>query len=170
MIAAAQHAAGEIAARFEQALAAGRISMAQLFDEAYVPIPGTNPQQHMTRFVALTDELLPAVQEPVLELSPLVAFCAAVDRNGYLPTHNRKFSLPQGADPVKNAAFSRNRRIFNDRTGLRAGRSTAPFLLETYRRDMGGGQYVRMKDISAPIAVRGRHWGALRIGYKFADG
>jgi methyl-accepting chemotaxis protein len=35
---------------------------------------------------------------------------------------------------------------------------------------MGGGAYVLMKDISAPIVVRGRHWGGLRIGYKFAAG
>jgi methyl-accepting chemotaxis protein len=89
-----------------------------------------------------------------------------VDRNGYLPTHNRKYSQPQGADPVWNNANCRNRRIFNDRTGLRAGRNTEPFLLQTYRRDMGGGQFVMMKDISAPIIVQGRHWGGLRIGYR----
>jgi methyl-accepting chemotaxis protein len=90
-----------------------------------------------------------------------------VDRNGYLPTHNRKFSKPQGADPVWNAANCRNRRIFNDRTGLAAGRNTRRFLLQTYRRDMGGGNFVLMKDLSAPIFVRGRHWGGLRLGYRF---
>jgi methyl-accepting chemotaxis protein len=31
---------------------------------------------------------------------------------------------------------------------------------------MGGGNYVLMKDISAPIFVRGRHWGGFRMGYK----
>jgi hypothetical protein len=35
--------------------------------------------------------------------------------------------------------------------GLKAGRSTAPFLLQVYRRDMGGGQSALMKDLSAPI-------------------
>jgi hypothetical protein len=71
----------------------------------------------MTRFVALTDRLLPPIQEPVLELDPRIVFCAAVDRNGYLPTHNRKFSHPQSRDPVWNAANCRNRRIFDDRVG-----------------------------------------------------
>ena len=47
-----------------------------------------------------------------------------------------------------------------------AGRNTKPFLLQTYRRDMGGGQFALMKDASAPIYVRGRHWGGFRIGYK----
>ena len=55
--------------------------------------------------------------------------------------------------------------MFNDRTGLNAGRNTRPFLLQAYRRDMGG-QFIMMKDISAPIMVQGRHWGGLRIGYK----
>ena len=152
--------------QFEQAVASGRISLDDLFDENYQPISGSNPVQHMTRFVSLADAVLPDIQEPVLGFDPKVAFCAAVDRNGFLPTHNKKFSQPQGNDPVWNNANCRNRRVFNDRTGLSAGRNTKPFLLQTYRRDMGGGQFVMMKDVSAPIMVRGRHWGGVRLGYR----
>lgn len=152
---------------FEQALASGEIALAELFDENYVKIPNSNPQQLRTRFVEFTDRVLPALQEPMLEFSNKVVFCAAVDRNGYLPTHNLKFSKPQGADPVWNAANCRNRRLFNDRTGLAAGRNTRKFLLQTYRRDMGGGRFVLMKDLSAPIVVNGRHWGGLRFAYQF---
>jgi len=50
---------------------------------------------------------------------------------------------------------------------LSAGRNTRRFLLQTYRRDMGGGRFVLMKDLSAPIYVQGRHWGGLRMGYQF---
>ncbi len=160
-----QHAV-EVSALFEEAVRSGRTNMADLFDEQYKPIAGTNPQQFMTRFVDLTDQLLPAAQEPMLQFSDKIAFCAAVDRNGFLPTHNNKFSQPQGSDPAWNNANCRNRRMFNDRTGLAAGRNTKPFLLQTYRRDMGGGNFVMMKDVSAPIMVRGRHWGGLRIGYR----
>lgn len=165
IIALAQQKAAEIAALFTAAVARGEIGMAGLFDEDYREVPGTDPRQHLTRFTALTDKYLPGVQEPVLGLDPRIAFCAAVDRNGYLPTHNRAYSQRQGRDPVWNAAHCRNRRIFNDRTGLAAGRSTKPFLLQTYRRDMGGGQFVLMKDCSAPIFVNGRHWGAVRIAF-----
>ena len=159
-------AAGRIAALFEDALSSGRVSEADLFDEAYRELPNTNPQQYLTRFTALTDELLPPIQEGMLELDERVVFSAAVDRNGYLPTHNVKFSKPQGDDPAWNTANCRNRRLFNDRTGLAAGRNTEPYLLQTYRRDMGGGSFALMKDVSAPIYVRGRHWGGLRIGYR----
>jgi methyl-accepting chemotaxis protein len=102
----------------------------------------------------------------VLALDPRIVCCAAVDRNGFLPTHNRKFSQPQGGDVTWNTANCRNRRLFNDRVGLAAGRSTKKFLMQSYRRDMGGGQFVAMKDVSAPINVAGRHWGGLRIAYK----
>lgn len=163
----AREIADTISATFERAVQSGRIGMNQLFDRNYRPIPGTDPVQVMTAFTELTDQLLPPIQEPVLALSDRIGFCAAVDENGYLPTHNKKFAQPQRPeDPVWNTANCRNRRIFNDRVGLAAGRSTAPFLVQTYRRDMGGGNFVLMKDISAPITVGGRHWGGLRLAIR----
>lgn len=145
----------------------GQIGLDALFDRRYRPIAGSDPAQVMAAFTELTDRLLPPIQEPVTALDERIAFCAAIDENGYLPTHNRKFSQAQRpGDTVWNTANCRNRRIFADRVGLAAGRSTAPFLVQTYRRDMGGGNFVMMKDISAPITVRGRHWGGLRLAIK----
>ncbi len=167
MIAFATDTAVRIGAAFDAAVARGEISAAALFDATYRPIPGTDPAQVLTAFTSLADRLLPGFQEAALAIDPRIVFCAAVDRNGYLPTHNRKFSQPQGRDPVWNMANCRNRRIFNDRVGLKAGRSTAPFLLQIYRRDMGGGEFCMMKDLSAPIRVGGRHWGGLRLAYRF---
>jgi len=161
-----QRTALRIGRLFEEAVARGEISENDLFDRGYSPIPGTDPQQMTARFTDFTDKVLPPIQEPLMEFDPRVVFCAAVDDNGYLPTHNVKFSKPQGPDPVWNAANCRNRRLFNDRTGLGAGRNTRAFLLQTYRRDMGGGVFVLMKDASAPIYVNGRHWGGLRMGYR----
>lgn len=150
---------------FEEAVDSGLVTMSQLFDENYRPVEGTNPQQVLTAFTEFTDAVMPPIQEAFLDVDPRVVFCAAVDRNGYLPTHNHKYSQAQSDDPVWNAANCRNRRIFNDRTGLAAGRNQKRFLLQTYRRDMGGGQYQLMKDLSSPIFVKGRHWGGLRIGF-----
>ena len=158
--------AARVSSAFEDAVAAGRITLEALFDDEYTTVKGTNPRQVLTRFTAFTDELLPPLQEPVLTLDARIVFCAAVDRNGYLPTHNRVFSQPQRpADVAWNTANCRNRRLFNDRTGLRAGQNVERFLLQTYRRDMGG-TIVLMKDVSAPVFVRGRHWGGVRIGFK----
>lgn len=161
-------AANEVGKLFEDAVSSGHANMGDLFDENYTPVPNTDPQQYLTRFTRHTDRLMPPIQETMLDFDPRVTFCAAVDRNGYLPTHNRIYSQAQSNDPVWNAANCRHRRIFNDRTGLSAGRNTKPFLLQTYRRDMGGGQFVLMKDLSAPIYINGRHWGGLRIGFKIS--
>jgi methyl-accepting chemotaxis protein len=165
-IKAAQDTAAKLSAALEGAMSAGEITLSDLFDETYAPIAGTEPQQMRTRFLDVTDRHFPGIQEPMLNLDPRVVFCAAVDRNGYLPTHNAKFSRPQGKDVAWNTANCRNRRIFADRVGLAAGRSEQAFLVQTYRRDMGGGQYALMKDVSAPITVGGRHWGGLRLAYK----
>ncbi|WP_448172526.1 methyl-accepting chemotaxis protein [Rhizobacter fulvus] len=166
-IRAAIDAAARIAARLEEALANGQIRAAALFDEAYQAIPGTNPPQHTTGFVALADRLFPDVQEGVLALDPKVVFCIAVDRNGYVATHNLKYNQPQRGDLAWDSANSRYRRIFSDRTGLASARNERPFLLQTYRRDMGGGQFIVMKEAAAPIRVAGRHWGGLRLAFKF---
>ena len=166
-IEAAIGAARQIAALLEDALQRGAIAPASLFDEAYKPIPKTNPAQHTTRFIELADRLFPQVQEQVLAFSPKVVYCIAADRNGYVATHNRKHSQPQRGDLAWDSANSRYRRIFNDRTGLASARNQRPFLLQTYRRDMGGGTFIVMKEAAAPITVNGRHWGGLRLAFKF---
>ena len=167
-IAAAIDAAGQIAKLLEDSVRTGTVAIADLFDEAYRPIAGTAPAQVTARFTALADRLFPQVQERVLGLSSRVVFCIAVDRNGYVATHNRKYCQAQRpGDLVWNTANSRYRRIFNDRTGLGSARNTRPFLLQTYRRDMGNGQFVLMKEAAAPITVNGRHWGGLRLAFHF---
>jgi methyl-accepting chemotaxis protein len=158
--------ASTVSRAFERALDRAEISQDQLFSRDYQPIPGTRPEQMLAPFTRLTDILLPPIQEPVLDRDPRLVFCAAVDDHGYLPTHNKKFSRPPGSDPVWNAANCRNRRLFADRVGLSAARNQRPYLVQTYRRDMGGGQFALMKDVSAPILVRGRHWGGLRVAYR----
>ncbi|CAN5484326.1 methyl-accepting chemotaxis protein [soil metagenome] len=160
--------AQQISAAFEAAIARGEIDLAQLFDEHYREIPGTDPKQYLTDYVAFTDRLLPPIQDPVQQSDPRIAFSVAWANGGYLPTHNPNYSLSPGPDPVWNNANCRNRRRFDDRTVRRVAANTKPFLLQTYRRDMGGGSFVLMKDLSSPILVRGRRWGAFRIGFRQA--
>ncbi|MDR3465214.1 MAG: methyl-accepting chemotaxis protein [Xanthobacteraceae bacterium] len=159
-------AAKEIAAAFEAAIARGEITLAQLFDETYREIPGTDPKQYLTDYVEFTDRILPPIQDPLQSVDPRIVFCVAWARGGYLPTHNPNYCKPQGRDPVWNAANCRNRRLFNDRAVQKIGANTKRFLLQTYRRDMGGGNFVLMKDLSSPIFVGGRHWGAFRMGFR----
>ena len=158
--------AKRIEAEFEAAIARGEITADKFFDENYREIPGTDPKQYMTDYVDVTDRLLPPIQDPIQKIDPRVVFCVAWAKGGYLPTHNPNYRQPQGKDPVWNAANCRNRRLFKDRAVQRVAANTKPFLVQTYRRDMGGGNFVLMKDLSAPIFIRGRHWGAFRMGFR----
>ena len=158
--------AKRISLEFEAAIERGEITAGQLFDERYREIPGTNPKQYLTDYVRFTDRLLPPIQDPPRKSDPRIVFCVAWARGGYLPTHNPEYSQRPGNDPAWNAAYCRNRRLFNDRAVQKVAANTKPFLLQTYRRDMGGGKFMLMKDLSAPIFVNGRHWGAFRIGFR----
>lgn len=157
-----QEAASKISEVLEAALARGEITVDALFDEKYVRIEGTDPPKFHTRFDALTDRLFPAVQESILLRIPDLVYAGAVDRKGYFPTHNKRFSQPLSGNKLADIANNRTKRIFDDAVGKRCGAHRLPFLLQTYRRDTGE----VMHDISAPIMVQGRHWGGFRIGYK----
>ncbi|MFN3687521.1 methyl-accepting chemotaxis protein [Salinarimonas sp.] len=163
----AQDAAARVSAAMEEAIARGRLTREALFDVDYRPIPGSDPQQFETRARPVLSEILPGILEPLLQSDPRMVFCLAIDRNGYIPVHNRVYSQPQRpGDPVWNAANCRDRRIFDDRAGIAAARSTRPFLVQAYKRDMGGGKLVMMREVDAPIRVAGRHWGGFRTAYK----
>lgn len=152
---------------FNDAVARGDITIDDLFDENYVEIQGTNPVQHRTKFLDWADRALPALQEAFIAKNTRVAFASCIDRNGYLPVHNKIYSHPQRpGDVTWNTANSRNRRIFNDAAGLAAGRNTRAYLVQTYARDMGNGQKIMMREIDVPIRVGSRHWGGFRTAYK----
>jgi methyl-accepting chemotaxis protein len=158
--------ARRISQTFEAAIERGEITLEHLMDEKYREIQGTDPKQYMTDYVEFTDRVLPTIQDPIQKSDKRIVFCVAWAKGGYLPTHNPNYRQPQGKDPVWNNANCRNRRLFNDRAVKKVAANTKPFLLQTYRRDMGGGNFVLMKDLSSPIIIRGRHWGAFRMGFR----
>lgn len=158
----ARRGAAAIAARFEQDVHEGRISLDDLFDRRFQVVPGTYPQKYGSRFDRYTDQVLPAIQEPLLKDHEGLVFAIACTAEGYVPTHNRAFSEAPSGDVERDTARSRSKRMFNDRTGIRCGSHQQPLLLQTYTRDTGE----LMHDLSVPILVQGRHWGGLRLGYR----
>ena len=162
MPAIVQHAALEVGQILERAVDSGRVRLEDLFDQSYQPIANTKPQKFKTRFDDLTDQVLTPLQEQLLDQHKWLVYSIACDRKGYVPTHNRKFSQPLTGDEKVDFVNNRTKRVFDDPVGKRCGDHTQPFLLQTYRRDTGE----IMHDISAPVMVKGRHWGGFRIGYK----
>ncbi len=157
----AQNAAHTIGKMFEQAISSNEITTSALFDRNYQPIDNTNPKKYKTTFDDFTDVKLPVIQEPLLDKFKEMIYAGAVDNNGYFPTHNAKFSKPLTGNFDIDVANNRNKRLFDDPTGIRCGGHTKQFLLQTYKRDTGE----IMHDVSAPIFVNGKHWGGFRIGF-----
>jgi methyl-accepting chemotaxis protein len=129
---------------FETAIRNGVLRETDLFDPQYEEIPGTQPKQYRSRYDAFTDASLKGLQNVFLEDSGMV-FAVATDRNGYIPTHN---------------LAERSKQFFKDPVGLAAAQNSKDILVQDYRRE--GGEDIA--DISSPITVNGRHWGAFRVG------
>ena len=162
MPALVQGLARSIGAAFEQAIDQRQLALEDLFDASYLPIPDTKPKKFHTRYDAFCDKLLPALQEPVLQSAAEIAYAIACDRRGYVPTHNSRYCQALTGDEKLDTAGNRTKRIFDDPVGSRCGDHRLPFLLQTYRRDTGE----IMHDMSAPVMVKGRHWGGVRVGYR----
>jgi methyl-accepting chemotaxis protein len=116
-IEAVQQAAAAVSKLFEAAVARGDIALEDLFDQHYVPVAGTNPPQLLTRFTTFTDRVLPAIQEPPLELDARVALGCRADRlqsvnaRGRCAAHSRRsaremrrFRLPSPRACARRAA------------------------------------------------------------------
>ncbi len=163
----AQSGAAQVMKALDEAIDRGDINFGDLFDTNYRVVEGSDPIQYETLAIAALEAVLPPVQEAILAEDKRMSFCACVDVNGWLPVHNKVYSQPQRrGETAWNTANCRNKRIFDDRTGLLAARNTRPFLVKSYLRDLGGGKIVAMKEVDVPLIIQGRHWGGFRSAYR----
>lgn len=135
---------------------------ADIFDRNYKPIPNTNPVKYHTSYDQRVDAGLRAIGDEVLQAMPKLRFAFFIDANGYAPAHNTIFSRAPTGDPKIDLASSRDKRMFDDETSQRLAKNTdRDVLIQSYLRDTGE----LLTDISMPVFVRGRHWGAVRIAF-----
>ncbi len=157
MVSAASRAREELLKVMQQASTAG----ANLFDQRYQPIPGTEPQKYHTSYDMAVEKGMQQVYDRYVKEIVGCRFCVAADVNGYAPTHMSSASKPLTGDLATDIVQSRDKRIFNDPAGLKSSRNTQPFLLHTYTRDTGE----VLSEIALPLYINGKHWGALRFGF-----
>jgi hypothetical protein len=148
-----------------ESVESGRFTTPDLFDENYQLIPDTAPKKYHTKYDSYLDQAIQAFEDALLEDNHVV-YAVLTDRNGYVPTHNSRYSQPLTGDAEKDKLGNRTKRIFDDPVGLAAahydGTDGKGYLQQVYERDTGE----KMWDISAPVFVKGRHWGGFRIGYQ----
>jgi methyl-accepting chemotaxis protein len=154
----------------EQAINNGRLTEKQVFDTDYRkivdgPLAGTALPKYHTEYDSYLDQTILRTQDTLVEEDDAVVFAVLVDKNGYLPVHNSRYSLPLTGDDEKDKVGNRTKRIFDDPVGLAAAKYTGTdnnkILRQVYKRDTGE----MMWDIAAPVYVNGKHWGGFRIGY-----
>ncbi len=131
-----------------------------VFDRNYKAIPNTQPVKYKTSYDDHTDrELRPIIDGALKEMK--AAYAVPVDVNGYIPTHNSHMSKPLTGEYEVDLLNSRDKRIFAaNEIEVRRAKNTKPFLVQTYIRDTGE----VLNDISMPLYVHGKHWGALIVG------
>ena len=108
---------------------------------------------------AFAEQVLPAIEEPVIELNPELGYLGAVNKDGLFPSLHRRHTKPstQETDSGETGNAGADATVTR-----RCGSSTEPFLLQTFKDGDGN----VMHDISSPIHVNGRHWGAFHMGYQ----
>lgn len=143
---------------FEDAIKSRRLLESQVFDTRYQPIPGTNPQKYHTEYDYYADENLRVIEDSYLKDKVIVYAVASMSM--VISQHIMIGTLKWGG-----LNFDRSKRIFDDEVGIDAARNKSPYKFQEYSRDTGE----VMWDISAPIYVNGRHWGAFRIGFSIEE-
>ena len=131
-----------------------------LFDHNYRPVPETNPQKFTTTFTPYAQELQGLFDQAKQDLGS--TYSVAVDVNGYLASHHSGLAEPMTGDPSVDLPRSRHQRLyFNSEAEQRRSVNTETFLFQTYMRDTGE----ILNDLSLPIYLKGRHWGAMVSGF-----
>ncbi|HEX7624373.1 MAG TPA: hypothetical protein VF400_12430, partial [Anaeromyxobacteraceae bacterium] len=94
VLALANDLAKRCAATLEKWTASKEITEEKLFGALYYPMPKTSPPRYTTDWDRLSDRDILALEEAVLTKSSSILFAILIDKNGYLPTHIRRFSQP----------------------------------------------------------------------------
>lgn len=152
----------KLAAEFEQRLTGLAQQGVDIFDHHYEPVPNTWPQKYRTRFVDRFKQEFQDLTDRSKERFEGTAYSLLVDINGYIAVHHRITSQPITGDRDKDLFYSRDQRLYNsNETEKRRASHTERFLLQTYIRDTGE----ILNDLSVPVYVNGKHWGALIMGF-----
>ena len=151
------------AAEVQQVIDQLAASGVNLFDTHYQAVPNTHPEKFTVGYIQPFERALQPLMDRFIQQRPEFIYAVTVDKNGYLPAHHSHLSQPMTGNYDTDILHSRHQKIYNsNRAEQRRAANTEPFLLQTYIRDTGE----ILNDLSLPIHVNGRHWGALIMGFK----
>lgn len=155
----------EVMAVTESALAAGTLTVSQLFDENYVAIPGSNPERFRTSLSDWSDQHWRPILDSIADFDERVLASVCSSRTGFLPTHISKFSKVPTGDLAHDTQYCRNGRIIFGGCDADAKQSDEAFFMAVYRHEGDGSRYQVTRNVYVPLVVGGRRWGDLEIAY-----
>ncbi len=162
----------------EEAIDNGILTSTAVFDTNYEEIPGFNPPKYHSKYDFYLDKALLAAEDEFLKDESVIR-AVAIDRSGYIPTHNTRFQHPLTWDEKVDSLSNRTKQILNDSISKQAAANTKDGFIqkyemvpdqvsltdlpkelqELYQREAG--QYAW--DVSSPIMVKNKHWGNFRV-------
>jgi methyl-accepting chemotaxis protein len=145
---------------FEEAIDNGILTLSDVMDTDYEEIVGFDPPKYHTKYDRYTDKAFLSLQDEFLKTTDLL-YAATNDINGYIPTHNTRFSKPITGDREKDFIGNRTKRFYKDEISVNAAKNKEMGFVQTYHRDTGE----TILDISSPIFVKGKHWGTFRAAF-----
>lgn len=165
MVDKAQSYAAEIVTAAQEAIAAGRLTRAALFDTAYREVPGSNPKRFRTALSDWADANWRPINDRVTAEGGAIKMCSQADMNGFLPTHVSDRSRQPTGDLAHDTKYCRNGRILFDPIDRKAKASTAPYMMAVYRQEGDGTTYEIVRNVYVPLVIEGTRWGDFELAY-----
>ncbi|MEO0908492.1 MAG: methyl-accepting chemotaxis protein [Pseudomonadota bacterium] len=167
MVERAQQTAREISKAAEAALAKGELTAAALFDQDYIPIPGSNPPRFRNGLTDWADRVWQPMLDAATNDDTHVSAAACTDTKGYLPTHISEMAKAPTGDLAHDTKYCRNGRIILEQIDEKAKSSTAPYMMAVYRQEGDGQNYQVVRNVYVPLFINGRRWGDYEFAYSF---
>jgi len=156
----------EMVAQAEASIEAGKLQFEQLFDTNYKKIAKSNPERFRTSLSEWADANWRPIYDRAKASDASVMMCSANDMNGFLPTHLTAHSRDPIGELAHDTKYCRNGRIILDPIDQQAKASTAPFFMSVYRQEGDGTNYIVVRNVYAPVVIKGRRWGDFEVAYQ----
>jgi hypothetical protein len=139
----------------------GVVSETDFLDVKYIEIPKSNPKRYNTRYDRQIETYIQRIQDEFLR-DVDIDFAVLIDKNGYVPVHNAKYSQAPTGNYRIDLVKSRSKRIFSDNPSIKkaleyAGNDTVRLL---YYRDTGETMWL----VGSPVTLRNNRWGFFLLG------
>lgn len=167
MVERAQDHARRLADVAERAIAAGELTMEDMFDQNYRLIEGSNPPRFRTRLSDWADRNWRPMLDAVIAEGGAIKMCSPSDMKGFLPTHVTDRSRQPTGDLAHDTKYCRNGRILFEGVDVAAKRSNAPYMMAVYRQEGDGKSYEIVRNVYVPLVINGRRWGDSELAYSF---